>query len=108
MRVLASSRAVVRPLQITGLWDLLHAEQKAAGEPVARASPDRSSRGPSLARRALRGRLGAAADSCRTTVETFWEDHRARRGHLRAAAHPGRGVRRRRCATCRRTSSRRR
>ena len=27
MRVLASSRAVVRPLQITGLWDLLHAEQ---------------------------------------------------------------------------------
>ena len=30
MRVLASSRAVVRPLQITGLWDLLHAEQVAA------------------------------------------------------------------------------
>jgi anti-sigma B factor antagonist len=29
MRVLASSRAVVRPLQITGLWDLLHAEQVA-------------------------------------------------------------------------------
>ena len=28
MRVLASSRAVVRPLQITGLWELLHAEQK--------------------------------------------------------------------------------
>jgi len=27
MRVLASSRAVIRPLQITGLWDLLHAEQ---------------------------------------------------------------------------------
>ena len=26
MRVLASSRAVVRPLQITGLWDLLRAE----------------------------------------------------------------------------------
>jgi anti-sigma B factor antagonist len=35
MRVLASSRAVIRPLQITGLWGLLHAEQKAAGEPVA-------------------------------------------------------------------------
>ncbi len=35
MRVLASSRAVVRPLQITGLWDLLHAEQKAAVEQVA-------------------------------------------------------------------------
>ncbi len=29
MRVLASSRAVIRPLQITGLWDLLHAEQVA-------------------------------------------------------------------------------
>ena len=27
LRVLASSRAVVRPLQITGLWQLLHAEQ---------------------------------------------------------------------------------
>ncbi len=27
MRVLASSRAVIRPLQITGLWDLLRAEQ---------------------------------------------------------------------------------
>jgi anti-sigma B factor antagonist len=27
LRVLASSRAVIRPLQITGLWDLLHAEQ---------------------------------------------------------------------------------
>jgi anti-sigma B factor antagonist len=27
MRVLASSRAVIRPLQITGLWELLHAEQ---------------------------------------------------------------------------------
>ena len=25
LRVLASSRAVIRPLQITGLWDLLHA-----------------------------------------------------------------------------------
>jgi anti-sigma B factor antagonist len=27
LKVLASSRAVVRPLQITGLWDLLEAEQ---------------------------------------------------------------------------------
>ena len=27
LRVLASSRAVIRPLQITGLWNLLHAEQ---------------------------------------------------------------------------------
>jgi anti-sigma B factor antagonist len=27
MRVLASSRAVIRPLQITGLWELLHAER---------------------------------------------------------------------------------
>ena len=34
MRVLASSRAVVRPLQITGLWDLLLAEQK-TGDQVA-------------------------------------------------------------------------
>jgi anti-sigma B factor antagonist len=31
MRVLASSRAVVRPLQITGLWDLLQAEQTTEG-----------------------------------------------------------------------------
>jgi anti-sigma B factor antagonist len=33
LRVLASSRAVIRPLQITGLWQLLHAEQvgEAAG-----------------------------------------------------------------------------
>ena len=30
MRVLASSRAVVRPLQITGLWRLLGAEQVTA------------------------------------------------------------------------------
>ena len=29
LRVLASSRAVIRPLQITGLWQLLHAEQAA-------------------------------------------------------------------------------
>ena len=38
MRVLASSRAVIRPLQITGLWELLHAEQvpdTAATVPVA-------------------------------------------------------------------------
>jgi anti-sigma B factor antagonist len=27
LRVLASSRAVIRPLQITGLWDLLQVEQ---------------------------------------------------------------------------------
>jgi anti-sigma B factor antagonist len=27
MRVLASSRAVIRPLQITGLWELLRAER---------------------------------------------------------------------------------
>ncbi|TFV87450.1 STAS domain-containing protein [Blastococcus sp. CT_GayMR16] len=32
MRVLASSRAVIRPLQITGLWELLHAEQVAADD----------------------------------------------------------------------------
>jgi anti-sigma B factor antagonist len=31
MRVLASSRAVVRPLQITGLWDLLGVQQVAPG-----------------------------------------------------------------------------
>jgi anti-sigma B factor antagonist len=35
MRVLASSRAVVRPLQITGLWDLLHAEQVAVDQQSA-------------------------------------------------------------------------
>jgi anti-sigma B factor antagonist len=35
MRVLASSRAVVRPLQITGLWDLLRAEQVAEAGQVA-------------------------------------------------------------------------
>jgi anti-sigma B factor antagonist len=35
MRVLASSRAVIRPLQITGLWELLRAEQ------VDTASSDR-------------------------------------------------------------------
>jgi anti-sigma B factor antagonist len=31
LRVLASGRAVIRPLQITGLWDLLGAEQIAPG-----------------------------------------------------------------------------
>jgi anti-sigma B factor antagonist len=35
MRVLATSRAVVRPLQITGLWDLLRAEQVADAGQVA-------------------------------------------------------------------------
>ena len=35
MRVLAGSRAVVRPLQITGLWDLLHAEQVSDANQVA-------------------------------------------------------------------------
>jgi anti-sigma B factor antagonist len=35
MRVLASSRAVVRPLQITGLWDLLRAEQVSDAGQVA-------------------------------------------------------------------------
>jgi anti-sigma B factor antagonist len=33
MRVLASSRAVIRPLEITGLWQLLGAEQVEAGAP---------------------------------------------------------------------------
>jgi anti-anti-sigma factor len=37
MRVLASSRAVARPLQITGLWDLLHAEHKAGDQKVAQS-----------------------------------------------------------------------
>jgi len=32
MRVLASSRAVIRPLQITGLWELLRAEQVSADQ----------------------------------------------------------------------------
>jgi anti-sigma B factor antagonist len=32
MRVLAASRAVIRPLQITGLWDLLQVEQIQASE----------------------------------------------------------------------------
>jgi len=35
MRVLASSRAVIRPLQITGLWDLLRAEQVSEAGQVA-------------------------------------------------------------------------
>ena len=35
LRVLATSRAVVRPLQITGLWDLLRAEQVADAGRVA-------------------------------------------------------------------------
>jgi anti-sigma B factor antagonist len=35
VRVLAGSRAVVRPLQITGLWDLLRAEQVADAGQVA-------------------------------------------------------------------------
>ena len=35
LRVLATSRAVVRPLQITGLWDLLRAEQVADAGQVA-------------------------------------------------------------------------
>ena len=35
LRLLASSRAVVRPLQITGLWDLLRAEQVADAGQVA-------------------------------------------------------------------------
>ncbi len=37
LRVLASSRAVIRPLQITGLWELLSAErirEGRAGSPV--------------------------------------------------------------------------
>lgn len=34
LRVLAASRAVVRPLQITGLWQLLGAEQVLPGVPV--------------------------------------------------------------------------
>jgi anti-sigma B factor antagonist len=32
--VLASSRAVIRPLQITGLWDLLHAERIDSATPT--------------------------------------------------------------------------
>ena len=31
LRVLTSSRAVIRPMQITGLWDLLQAEQVVPG-----------------------------------------------------------------------------
>ena len=33
LRVLASSRAVVRPLQITGLWNLLNVEQVESAAP---------------------------------------------------------------------------
>ena len=35
MRVLASSRAVIRPLQITGLWELLQAERVDGSRAVA-------------------------------------------------------------------------
>jgi anti-sigma B factor antagonist len=35
LRVLASNRAVIRPLQITGLWDLLAVEQVGPGDGVA-------------------------------------------------------------------------
>jgi anti-sigma B factor antagonist len=35
MRVLASSRAVIRPLQITGLWELLQAERVDGSRVVA-------------------------------------------------------------------------
>ena len=63
MRVLATSRAVVRPLQITGLWDLLHAEQVTADQPVAQgrltSRPAPSAEGPCAAR------FRAGADSCR-------------------------------------------
>jgi anti-sigma B factor antagonist len=38
LRVLASSRAVIRPLQITGLWELLRAEQVSPGAPVAQGA----------------------------------------------------------------------
>jgi anti-sigma B factor antagonist len=38
LRVLASSRAVVRPLQITGLWQLLHAEQVEPGDKAGSAA----------------------------------------------------------------------
>lgn len=34
LRVLASSRAVIRPLQITGLWDLLRVEQPGVPAPA--------------------------------------------------------------------------
>jgi anti-sigma B factor antagonist len=34
MRVLASSRAVIRPLEITGLWQLLDAEKIEADAPL--------------------------------------------------------------------------
>ena len=34
MRVLASSRAVIRPLEITGLWQLLNAEKVEADAPL--------------------------------------------------------------------------
>jgi len=36
LRILASSRAVIRPMQITGLWDLLGVEQIAPGSGLAR------------------------------------------------------------------------
>ena len=35
LRVLAASRAVIRPLQITGLWELLKVEKVGAGAPGA-------------------------------------------------------------------------
>src|SRR4051794_35220667 len=36
LRILASSRAAIRPMQITGLWDLLGAERIAPGSGAAR------------------------------------------------------------------------
>jgi anti-sigma B factor antagonist len=38
MRVLASSRAVIRPLQITGLWQLLRAEQIPSDDRLAESA----------------------------------------------------------------------
>jgi anti-sigma B factor antagonist len=35
LRILASTRAVIRPMQITGLWDLLGAERVAPGSGAA-------------------------------------------------------------------------
>ena len=121
----------IRPLQITGLWNLLQVEQVESATPdpgaAERLTSLRSpvhwtpgsgrgvqrSFGPPTSPGGARAACWAAGQTPmrvrsaagRALTPSSGRDHRARRGHLRAVADPGRRVRRRRCATSPRRSS---
>ncbi|UOY04093.1 acetyl-CoA C-acetyltransferase [Blastococcus sp. PRF04-17] len=106
MRVLASSRAVIRPLQITGLWELLEAEQVEEGSSAARgtAPPDAPFPATRPAPPPRDGRVLARLVTARSTLGAQRRRSRRSTCEKRSSASPcgpRSGVSADRCGTCR-------